>query len=132
MGRASATPVPNPPMILTQSPMILDESPTDSEQVPANGPVLVPFVGAPQFTSNVATLDMDRVVNDKRTFAKLLQTIVDRSGLSKREIARRLNIRENGLRQYFTGRRNRPSVYWLVRLCDICGAEVSIKFPGQR
>lgn len=106
------------------------ESPADSDNTPANGPVLVPFVGAPMFAASHASLD--RLVNDQKTFAKLLQTIVDRSGLSKREIARRININENGLRQYFNGRRKRPSVWWFIRLCNICGAEVTVKFPNVR
>lgn len=95
--------------------------------------VVVPLPGVGRHDSAERTgVSIGRVVNDPKLLAKMFQTIVDKSGLTKTEICKRLDIRENGFRDYFTGKRDRVSMWWFIRLCDVCGAEVNVSFPRDR
>lgn len=72
------------------------------------------------------------VVCDQRAIARLLETIIHKSGLSIHDVAKRLGVTTNTIRQYLHGRRTRPSVQWLVRLAEACGARLVVEFPGSR
>ncbi len=61
----------------------------------------------------------------------LIEEILDRAGLPQSEICRRLGIKTQSLNQYRTLRRKRPSIQWLCRLADACGARLIIEFPAR-
>jgi transcriptional regulator with XRE-family HTH domain len=63
---------------------------------------------------------------------RLLETIISRSGMNLAEVARKMGVTPNSIRQYTRGRRNRPSLQWMVRLAEVCGAKLSIEFPRVR
>lgn len=97
---------------------------------PAPRPTILPSISSlPAFNH---TSPLTPVVCDDRAIAKLLETLLSRSGLSTAEICRRLGITTNALRQYLAGRRKRPSLSWFVRLVEICGGKVTITFPEKR
>ena len=68
------------------------------------------------------------VASDDAT-AKLIAQLLNKAGLSIGEAARQMGVTPNAIRQYVKGRRNKPSVAWLVRLAELCGATVYIEFP---
>ena len=72
------------------------------------------------------------VVCDERAIAKLLEQVIHKGGLSIGEASRRLGVTTNTVRQYLHGRRTRPSLQWFIRLCEVCGAKVTVEFPSQR
>jgi hypothetical protein len=72
------------------------------------------------------------LVCDERAISRLLETLLSRSGLSAGEVARRLGISSNAVRQYLRGRRSKPSLIWFIRLAELCGARVTIEFPTKR
>lgn len=72
------------------------------------------------------------LICDERVIDRLLETLISRSGLSVSELARRLGVTTNAIRQYARGRRTRPSLIWFLRLAELCGARVTIEFPKYR
>lgn len=58
--------------------------------------------------------------------------LIQRSGLSIPEVARRMGVTQNAVRQYIVGRRTKPSLIWFIKLAELCGARVQIEFPGRR
>lgn len=70
------------------------------------------------------------VVCDERAISKLLEILINRSGLSISEVARRMGVTTNAIRQYLHGRRNKPSLLWFVRLAAVCGAQVTLEHSG--
>jgi hypothetical protein len=72
------------------------------------------------------------LVCDERVIQRLLGEIINKGGLTPNEVARRMGVSSNAIRQYLRGRRNRPSLIWFVRLAELCGARVLIEFPGKR
>lgn len=93
--------------------------------------VPMPGLGTPG-SAHRTGVNIGKLINDEKSLAKMFQTVVERSGLTKTEICKRLDIRENGFRDYFTGKRKRPSLWWFIRLCDVCGAEITVHFPRPR
>lgn len=92
--------------------------------------VVVPSSNAfPAFRSSSS---LTPLICDERAIAKLLETLIYRSGKTPAAIAAHLGITTNAVRQYLHGRRNRPSLLWFVRLAEICGAKVTIEFPRVR
>jgi predicted XRE-type DNA-binding protein len=71
------------------------------------------------------------VIADDRAIMSLIEQLLDRSGLPQTEIARRLGIRKQSLNQYRHLRRKRPSIQWIARLADACGARLFVEFPAR-
>lgn len=71
------------------------------------------------------------LVADDRAVASLITLLLDRSGVSQHELARRLGIRVQSLAQYKRGKRSNPSVKWLARLVEACGGKLYVEFPTQ-
>jgi hypothetical protein len=95
---------------------------TDLTIVPSNQSL-------PLFKSST---NLTPVVCDERAIAKLLEQVISKGGLSIGEASRRLGVTPNTIRQYLHGRRTKPSLFWFVKLCEICGAKVTVEFPSQR
>jgi hypothetical protein len=71
------------------------------------------------------------LVCDERAISRLLATLMTRGGLSVSEMARRLGVGTNGVRQYLYGRRTRPSLIWFIKFAELAGARVYIEFPDK-
>jgi hypothetical protein len=71
------------------------------------------------------------VVDDERAVARLLETLIYRSGLTTNEVARRLGVHPATIRQYLGSRRTRPSLQWFVRFATLCGARVTLEYPER-
>jgi len=69
------------------------------------------------------------VLSDERAVPRLVELLIERSGLSQAEIARRMGIQSQSLNQYKIARRSRPSLQWLARLAETCGAKILVEFP---
>lgn len=82
----------------------------------------------PAFRSNSS---LTPVVCDDRAISGLLELIVARSGLSVSEIARRLGVGDEAVRQYVRGRRTKPSLSWFVRFAAVCDVDVRLVFKGK-
>ena len=71
------------------------------------------------------------VINEFRALFQLVALIVARSGMSQSEIARHLGIKVQSLNQYSKQRRMNPSVAWLSRLANLCGARIVVEWPPE-
>ena len=88
-----------------------------------------PFVGPSSnypTTSNLAT-----VLLDHRAIVALIDQLLARAGFSQAEACRRLGINPTSFNQYRLGRRQKPSLWWVVRLAEVCGAKVLVEFPSK-
>lgn len=88
-------------------------------------PVPLPSLYSPAKPTTSVVLPDDRVVNS------LIEQLLNRAGLPEAELARRLGIKRQSLNQYKISRRRRPSVQWLARLAEACGARLLIEFPAK-
>lgn len=109
------------------------EDPADSPGAgpPADGslfPVIPSSSALPSFRSHTP---LTPLVCDERVIARLLETLISRSGKSLGLLAQELGVTPNAVRQYVRGRRSRPSLIWFIRLAELCGAKVSIEFPRR-
>jgi hypothetical protein len=78
-----------------------------------------------------STTSLIPVVDDERAVARLLETLLHRSGLTVTEAARRLGVTPGTIRQYTTSRRTRPSLQWFVRFATLCGGRVTLEYPER-
>lgn len=72
------------------------------------------------------------MICDQRALAGLLGRILQRSGLTVAELSRRMGFHDETVRQYFTGRRQRPSLLWFLKVAELCGCRVFLEFPTRR
>lgn len=97
----------------------------DDDQLSTEGlPTLLPGQAAP--ISKIE--DVAQIVADTRTVVHLVGLLIDRSGMPAAEIARRMGISPQALNQYRKARRVRPSVVWLARLAQVCGATLELRW----
>ena len=71
------------------------------------------------------------VLLDDRAIAAVVDQLLARAGISQAEACRRMGIQPATLNQYRLGRRVRPSVWWLVRLAQVCGAKILVEYPAK-
>ena len=69
------------------------------------------------------------VLSDERAISVLVEQLLSRSNLSMKEISRRLGCTVQSVSQYKYGKRANPSIKWLVRLAEVCGARLTIEMP---
>lgn len=115
--------------VQTESPGVPAASPEAGP--PAEGsiyPVVPSSAIQPTFRQHTS---LTPLVCDERAIAKLLETLISRSGKSLGVLSDSLGVTRNAVRQYIRGRRNKPSLIWFVRLAEACGARVSIEFPKR-
>lgn len=111
-----------------RSPDMIQEPLLTLSDPPDDGPAIVPMPATSPFRqSSILT----PVVCDERAIGRLLETILHRSGMSIEEAARRLGVTSNSIRQYLAGRRRKPSLLWFVRLANLCGSSVEVRFPTK-
>lgn len=70
--------------------------------------------------------------NDARVVVRLLEELLDRGGLSSNDMARRLGVTPNAVRQYIVGRRSNPSLLWFVKFVEVCGGRLWVEFPRKQ
>lgn len=104
-----------------QAEVEVQASPKAVSIVPSNSTVPVFRVPVP----------LTPVVGDDRAIAALLRMILDKSGLSTGEVARRLGVRRETIKQYTAGRRTKPGLPFFIRLAEVCGCKVSIELPTK-
>ncbi len=106
-----------------------------SGQTPGFIPVAPPFrpsvvpaqlQWAPAFDANAPTR---LILARKHAERELIELLIQRSGVSQAELARRLGITPQALGQYVKAKR-RATFHWLVRLAQVCGARVTVDFPS--
>jgi transcriptional regulator with XRE-family HTH domain len=69
---------------------------------------------------------------EEGAFARLLQEMRLRSGLTFRALAREMGVSESSVHQYFYRQRGgtgSSTVRWLLRCAEACGCEVVVRFP---
>lgn len=88
-------------------------------------------VPLPSSTGGTSTPSTAVVGQDARSIQRLVELLVERSGTPQAELARRLGITIQSLNQYVRGRRVEPSLRWMARLAEVCGARLVIEFPSR-
>ena len=92
-----------------------------------NQPTIIPSQSSqPTINPNTATVVLDNVA-----IAALVDQLLTRAGLSQAEVCRRLGIHPTSFNQYRLGRRVKPSLWWMTRLANVCGARIVIEFPTK-
>ena len=79
----------------------------------------------------VSSSNLSAVLLDNRAIVALIDQLLARAGLSQAEACRRLGITPSSFNQYRLGRRCKPSMWWIVRLAEVCGAKVFVEFPSK-
>lgn len=70
------------------------------------------------------------VVGDDPTLIPILyREMIERSGLSAAEVARRMGQRPQAIDQYKCGYRDNPGLRLTARLAEACGARLVVEFP---
>ena len=87
-----------------------------------------PFVAPSSHQSEVSNLAP--VLLDNRAIVALIDQLLARAGLSQAEACRRLGITPSSFNQYRLGRRQKPSMWWMVRLAQVCGARMFVEYPS--
>lgn len=80
-------------------------------------------------SSILPSSDVAVVLTDAESTARIVEQVLERAGMSQREVARRLGIQPQSLNQYVRSRRMNPSVEWLARLVEVCGGQLLVRFP---
>lgn len=91
-----------------------------------SSPTVVPSAVAPLSASPLHV-----VLPDDRQVTALIEALISRSGLSIHEVARRLGVKRESVREYHKGKRVNPSMRWFSRLCAVCGAKLVVEFPSR-
>jgi DNA-binding transcriptional regulator YdaS (Cro superfamily) len=108
----------------------MTQSPADDLLSGSLTPSYTPLPGGNAiFLPKSASSNLTPLVCDERAIARLLGLLLSRGGLSIGEVARRLGVTPQAVRQYLRGRRNKPSLIWFVKFAEACGGKVSIEFP---
>lgn len=103
-----------------------------SLEAPASGEVHAPLPSSAGIPSFRTSSPLTPLVCDERAIGRLLETMLDKAGLSSAEASRRLGYDSpNSVRQYLRGRRKKPSLLWFLKFAALCGAQVSIEFPTR-
>ena len=106
----------------------------DSQAEPTTRPLLAPVpssFSAPLRASSTSS-PITPIVCDDRAIARLLETLLERAGLSTRQAATALGFSSsNAVRQYISGRRAKPSLLWFVKFVEMCGGQLYISFPPR-
>lgn len=92
-----------------------------------NNPVVLPS----QNTANIPNPNAATVILDGKAIAALVDQLLTRAGLSQAEVCRRLGVHPTSFNQYRIGRRVKPSLWWIVRLANVCGARIVVEFPPK-
>lgn len=108
--------------------------PFDPPKPPTPTPSPIPLSVLP---SVLPHLPADRsyrayVVSNDQIVNVIVRMIVERSGMKPSDIARRMDIQEQSLNQYRSGRRLRPTIQWLTRLAEVCGARIVVEWPDRK
>lgn len=67
------------------------------------------------------------VIPDSNAIIGLIDLLIEHSGLTQAEVARRLNIRPQTIDQY-RRRTINPTLKWFTRFAAVCGAKVTVEF----
>ena len=69
------------------------------------------------------------VLREASNLAKVVEELLERADLSQTAASKQLGITRQSLHQYVVSRRTSPSVQWLARLCNLCGAKLIVEWP---
>jgi DNA-binding phage protein len=101
------------------------ESLAEDLSAPAEGPLVVPARKSAFYPSTHLT--SAPLIADERAIQQLLERILQSTALTVAEIARRLGVSDNSVRQYFRGARSNPSLMTFLRICDAAEIRVSVE-----
>lgn len=91
--------------------------------------IITPPLPIPSLNSSPLSPSRAAILTDDRAIVALIEQLLHRSGLKDSELARRMGIKQQSLSQYKYGFRHNPSVKWLVRLAEACGARIVVEWP---
>jgi DNA-binding phage protein len=107
------------------------ETPEDalSEPEEFSAPVVLPF--APPFAlkaSHDQPASSTRLILDERAIARLMGTMIRRSGISIAEIADQMGVKRSAIEKRLYGVRTNPPLKWLLKLAAVTGTEITVNF----
>ncbi len=111
-------------------------APTEPVQdTPSGGAVISTlqpqYVPLPSIPSSLPSRHAYAVINDDRAIMALIEVLLDRAGLTQAEVARRMGVTINTVNQYRWLRKKRPSIRWITRLAEACGARLVVEWPNR-
>lgn len=89
------------------------------------------FAPLPSLKAPLGASPFQVVTTSDSQVTALIEAIISASGLSIHEVARRLGVKRESLRQYIVGRRVNPSLKWLTLLGEVCGARLVVELPAR-
>ena len=88
-------------------------------------PTIIPVTPTRQFFSPASS--QVPLIADMRAIRHLLERILYSSDLTVAEVARRLGVRDNAVRQYFLGARSNPTLLTFLKICEAAGVRVAVE-----
>lgn len=92
---------------------------------------VVPFQHITPLTSEPCASTRVPILGDGHSLLRLIEQMIRASGVSESELARRCGVQRQTLAQYRLLYRRSPSVPWLVRLVQACGARIYVELPSH-
>lgn len=107
-----------------------------SEAIPIDLNQFTPLPGSGGFnpgslTHSAPTTSLTPVVCDERAISRLLGSILQRAGLSVGDMAAKMGVSPQSVRQYTAGRRCRPGLLWFIKFAELAGARVVLEWPER-
>lgn len=114
----------NPRPIASAKVSDMAQTPSSKDRMP---PTPIPSIqSGPASPSSPARM----VVGDDPTLIPLLyREMIERSGLSGAEVARRMGSRPQAIDQYKCGYKSNPGLRLTARVAQACGAQLVVEFP---
>lgn len=98
---------------------------------PLPPPEYVPVPSTGSIPPFAVPTTLTRVICDERAIAKLLETMIRRSGMTTRQVADAMGVLPNSIQQVLSGRRRKPSLLWFLKVAEICGASLTLTIPKR-
>lgn len=105
--------------------------PLADEQPSQAGPLFSVSPSAFSIPTSSNLTSLTPLVNDQRAILRLLELILSKADINVPELARRLGVADNCIRQYVSGRRSKPSLQTFLRIAEAAGCKVMIQFPQK-
>ena len=68
-----------------------------------------------------------QITEDHASLSRIVELLVDSSGLAIAEVARRMGVQPQTVHQYIAGNRTNPSMRQVARIAAVCGAKVYVE-----
>lgn len=108
-----------------------DSTPTLPSPADAQARTPAPFIAPSQPHPAHQTIS-PIILADGRAIRGIVSMLLSKAGLSQVEASVRLGMSKQAINNVVRGRTKSPTLAWLAKLAQICGARLVLEFPDGR